>query len=617
MLEYIRDNVKGAFGYVLLVVICIPFVAFGVDALFTSEGSQTVASVNGEDIDPNQLAQEVYLYKRRLAAQMGDSFDPTAFDDKALEGPVLQQLVSRKLLSQAANNAGVLIGKDQIDREIVKQKQFQLDGVFSADVYQNVLRGAGLTPKIYRVGMADQAQLQQFMSGYLDSSIVAASEVQAALSLVNQTRDINYIVLPLDTVNIETTEQEIEVYYKDNNAKFQTEELVSVDYLELNLADIEVEITEDELREAYNSKVNENLTEARRKVAHILIEQSDDDIIATIIKRLASGDDFAELAKEFSQDIATSNQGGDLGYALPGTFPTEFDEALLSLNVDEVSAPVQTDAGTHFIKLLEIEAVESSSFELERGSILADLQRAKAEPLFAEKIEQLADQVFSAIDLEEPAMALGLTISNSGLFARSGSTTGLFTNSKVVDVAYSDLVLKQQNNSDVIEIGSDRVVVVRLNEHQLPKAKPLTQVGKTIAQTLAKQKASNKLTIMVDDLLAQPVSKDLLVAKASQLSIALVELVGVSRTEEEGGDSEVVVAAFNAKPVAGEAVGSVALRDGSIAVYVVNNIVNAVESAEIDPQVTAVERMLANTHGQQDIVAVEAQLKAAANIQIN
>jgi peptidyl-prolyl cis-trans isomerase D len=617
MLEYIRDNVKGAFGYVLLVVICIPFVAFGVDALFTSEGSQTVASVNGEDIDPNQLAQEVYLYKRRLAAQMGDSFDPTAFDDKALEGPVLQQLVSRKLLSQAANNAGVLIGKDQIDREIVKQKQFQLDGVFSADVYQNVLRGAGLTPKIYRVGMADQAQLQQFMSGYLDSSIVAASEVQAALSLVNQTRDINYIVLPLDTVNIETTEQEIEVYYKDNNAKFQTEELVSVDYLELNLADIEVEITEDELREAYNSKVNENLTEARRKVAHILIEQSDDDIIATIIKRLASGDDFAELAKEFSQDIATANQGGDLGYALPGTFPSEFDEALLSLNVDEVSAPVQTDAGTHFIKLLEIEAVESSSFELERGSILADLQRAKAEPLFAEKIEQLADQVFSAIDLEEPAMALGLTISNSGLFARSGSTTGLFTNSKVVDVAYSDLVLKQQNNSDVIEIGSDRVVVVRLNEHQLPKAKPLTQVGKTIAQTLAKQKASNKLTIMVDDLLAQPVSKDLLVAKASQLSIALVELVGVSRTEEEGGDSEVVVAAFNAKPVAGEAIGSVALRDGSIAVYVVNNIVNAVESAEIDPQVTAVERMLANTHGQQDIVAVEAQLKAAANIQIN
>lgn len=617
MLEYIRDNVKGAFGYVLLVVICIPFVAFGVDALFTSEGSQTVASVNGEDIDPNQLAQEVYLYKRRLAAQMGDNFDPTAFDDKALEGPVLQQLVSRKLLSQAANNAGVLVGKDQIDREIVKQKQFQLDGVFSADVYQNVLRGAGLTPKIYRVGMADQAQLQQFMSGYLDSSIVAASEVQAALSLVNQTRDINYIVLPLDTVNIETTEQEIEVYYKDNNAKFQTEELVSVDYLELNLADIEVEITEDELREAYNSKVNENLTEARRKVAHILIEQSDDDIIATIIKRLASGDDFAELAKEFSQDIATANQGGDLGYALPGTFPSEFDEALLSLNVDEVSAPVQTDAGTHFIKLLEIEAVESSSFELERGSILADLQRAKAEPLFAEKIEQLADQVFSAIDLEEPAMALGLTISNSGLFARSGSTTGLFTNSKVVDVAYSDLVLKQQNNSDVIEIGSDRVVVVRLNEHQLPKAKPLTQVGKTIAQTLAKQKASNKLTIMVDDLLAQPVSKDLLVAKASQLSIALVELVGVSRTEEEGGDSEVVVAAFNAQPVAGEAVGSVALRDGSIAVYVVNNIVNAVESAEIDPQVTAVERMLANTHGQQDIVAVEAQLKAAANIQIN
>ena len=617
MLEYIRDNVKGTFGYVLLVVICIPFVAFGVDALFTSEGSQTIATVNGEDIEPNELAQEVYLYKRRLASQMGDSFDSTAFEDKTLEGPVLQQLVSRKLLSQAANNADVLVGKDQIDREIVKQKQFQLDGVFSADVYQNVLRGAGLTPKIYRIGMADQAQLQQFMSGYLGSSIVANSEVQTALSLVNQTRDVNYLVLPLNADNVESTEQEIEAYYVDNSAKFQTEELVSVDYLELSLADIDVEITEDELRTAYNSKVSENLTEARRKVAHILVEQSDEEVIAAIIKRLADGDDFAQLAKEFSQDIASANQGGDLGYALPGAFPPEFDEALVSLTLDEVSAPVQTDAGTHFIKLLEIETVESSSFEMERGSILADLQRAKAEPLFAEKIEQLADQVFAAIDLVEPAQALGLTVSNSGLFTRSGSTTGLFTNPKVVNIAYGDLVLKQQNNSDVIEIGSDQVVVVRLNEHQLPKVKPLTQVAKSIVQTLAKQKASDKLNNIVDELLAEDVNIDLLAAKASELNIDVVKLAGVTRTEVKSGDGDVVVAAFNAEPVAGEAVGSVALRDGSIAVYVVNNIVNAAVPAEADPQIAAVERMLANTHGQQDIVAVEAQLKADADIQIN
>lgn len=617
MLEYIRDNVKGTFGYVLLVVICIPFVAFGIDALFTSEGAQTVATVNGEDIDPNELAQEVYLYKRRLASQMGDSFDPAAFEDKTLEGPVLQQLVSRKLLSQAANDAAVLVGKDQIDREIVTQQQFQLDGIFSADVYQNTLRGAGLTPKMYRTGMADQAQLQQFMSGYLNSSIVADLEVQTALSLVNQTRDIRYLVLGLNTNSIEVTEQEIEAYYQDNIAEFQTEELLSVDYLELKLADIDVEIGDDELRMAYNTKVSESLTEARRKVAHILLEQSDEDMIATITNRLAAGDDFAVLAKEFSQDIATANQGGDLGYALAGAFPPEFDEALVKLTMGEVSAPVQTDAGTHFIKLLEIETVESSSFEQERASILADLQRAKAEPLFAEKIEQLADQVFSAIDLVEPAQALGLTISNSGLFTRSGSTTGLFTNAKVVNVAYSDLVLNQQNNSDVIEIGSDRVVVVRLSEHQPPKAKPLTQVAKNITQTLAKQRASDKLRDDVDDLLAQGVSDESLVAKASELNTEVVELDEVTRTAVSGGDGDVVAAAFNAQPIAGEAVGSVALSDGSIAVYVVNNIVNAAAPADTDPQIAAVTRMLSNTHGQQDIVAVEAQLKADADIQIN
>jgi peptidyl-prolyl cis-trans isomerase D len=617
MLEYIRDNVKGTFGYVLLVVICIPFVAFGIDALFTTEGSQTVATVNGEDIEPNELAQEVYLYKRRLASQMGDSFDPAAFEDKTLEGPVLEQLVSRKLLSQAANDAAIVVGKDQIDREIVNQQQFQLDGIFSADVYQNTLRGAGLTPKIYRTGMAEQAQLQQFMSGYLGSSIVASVEVDVALSLVNQTRDISYLVLPLETANIAVAEQDIEAYYQDNIAKFQTEELVSVDYVELSLADIDVEISEDELVTAYNTKVSESLTEARRKVAHILLEQSDEAIITTITERLAAGDDFGVLAKEFSEDIATANQGGDLGYALPGAFPPEFDEALANLTVDEVSAPVQTDAGIHFIKLLEIQTVESSSFEQERDAILADLKRAKAEPLFAEKIEQLADQVFSAIDLVEPGQALDLTVSNSGLFTRGGSTTGLFTNTKIVDAAYSDLVLNQQNNSDVIEIGSDRVVVVRLSEHQPPKAKPLTQVAKSITQILARQKASDQVRDTVDELLAQGLSKDSLVAKANELSTEVVELAGITRTAVSDADGDVVAAAFNAQPIAGEAVGSVALRDGSVAVYTVNNIANAPAPETADPQIAAVARMLANTHSQQDIVALEAQLKADADVQIN
>jgi peptidyl-prolyl cis-trans isomerase D len=278
---------------------------------------------------------------------------------------------------------------------------------------------------------------------------------------------------------------------------------------------------------------------------------------------------------------------------------------------------VKTDAGTHFIKLLEIETVESSSFEQQRSSILADLQRAKAEPLFAEKIEQLANQVFTAIDLAEPGQALGLTVSNSGLFTRDGSTTGLFTNSKVVEVAYSDLVLNQKNNSDVIEIGSDRVVVVRLSEHQMPKAKPLTQVTKGITQTLAKQKASDQVRDAVDELLAQGVSKDSLVDKATELGTEIIELASITRTAVSGADGDVVAAAFNAQPIVGEAVGSVSLRDGSVAVYAVNNIANAPAPELADPQIAAVARMLSNTHSQQDIVALEAQLKAEADIQIN
>src|SRR5690606_1915361 len=128
-------------------------------------------------------------------------------------------------------------------------------------------------------------------------------------------------------------------------------------------------------------------------VAHILIEDGNPDLMAELEQELAEGTDFSELARQYSDDPGSSGQGGDLGFSEPGIFPQPFEDALNDLAVGEVSGPVQTDSGTHFIKLLDERrsTSEQPSFDDQRNEIARQIKRIQAEERFIDLMGRLGE----------------------------------------------------------------------------------------------------------------------------------------------------------------------------------------------------------------------------------
>ncbi len=217
-----------------------------------------------------------------------------------------------------------------------------------------------------------------------------------------------------------------------------TPDQVVIDYLELKKSSFfdQVNVKDDELQAAYQ-KETANLAEQRR-AAHILIEVNDkvSDAqakakIEEIQARLAKGEKFEALAKEFSQDPGSANNGGDLGFAGPGVYDPDFETALYALKQDQVSTPVRSTFGWHLIKLLGVEAPQVPTFASLKDKLTRELKAQQVEQRFVEATKQLEDAAFEASDLAQPASDLKLTVHTSAPFGREGGD-GVAANRAVV-----------------------------------------------------------------------------------------------------------------------------------------------------------------------------------------
>ena len=208
------------------------------------------------------------------------------------------------------------------------------------------------------------------------------------------------------------------------------------------------------------------------------------------------------MAKATSEDLGSAELGGDLGYSDGETFPPAFEEALAALSEGEVSAPVITEAGVHIIKATEVKLAEKPSFEEYKPMLEARLQSASADQVFIQKVEELRDQVFNAEDLNGPATELGMSVVQSDWLSRQ-TNEGLLSDARILDAAFSEEVLVDTNNSDVIELAEDHFIVVRVREHQPVEQKPLDDVKDQILSVLKAESATALAKEQAEKLLAQ------------------------------------------------------------------------------------------------------------------
>src|SRR5690554_1759270 len=397
MLQNIRDHSTGWISKSIIGLIVVLFAFTGFDAIIgATSNSNNAAKVNGEEITLDALVAAKNLQRRQLAQQFGDDFDVNQIDDKLLTEAALQGLIARKLLVQSADQAGFVYPSSAVDQFILTAQEFQVDGQFNADRFDQVIRQMGYTRLQFRQMIEEEMRTSQLRAGIAGSAFVTAQEAQEFARLERQTRDFTMLVIEPDIEQASVSEEEVQTYYNENPTQFMTADQVIVEYIELEKSTFfdDVIVEQADLKELYEAEIA-NLSEQRR-AAHILIEVAGDkndeqarDTAEQAIARINAGEDFAAIAQELSDDIGSAQDGGDLGFAAAGIYEPEFEDALFALGKEQLSEPVRTQFGWHVIKLLDIRPADIPSFASLEEKLTQNLKAREVEQRFVEAVRDL------------------------------------------------------------------------------------------------------------------------------------------------------------------------------------------------------------------------------------
>ncbi len=620
MLQHLRDNSRGVISFILIGFLVIIFALTGVEALFNWDTSANqTAKVNGEVVTEMDVARAISMQKQQMLNTYGDQIPAEFLSDEYLRKPVIENLVQRMVLSQAAESAGLTMGASYLSEQIANAPQFKNEsGLFDNVRYQQVLRNMGYTHSTYSKILADELMINQLQAGIGATAFITSEQLDDIFALSFQTRDLSYLLLSAskERESLTVDQTEIQTYYEANQQAFTSEDQVAVDYINLSVADLmkSVVITDEQLRKQYEQNLSNFVAATERQAAHILVEGENPEKLKAINEKLAAGEDFAAIAKELSDDLGSKDQGGDLGFTKGDAFPEEFETALAKLKVGEISPAVKTDAGIHIIKLLAEKGSEPPSYEEQKASIEEQLKRAEAENIFVAQLERLRDLSYNAENLNEVSQELGLKVENSGLFERNKGK-GLFANTDIIEAAFSSEVLQEGNSSDVIELDTSNVIVLKKTDYKPSQVKPLSEVEAQIVNLLKEQKAKVALDKQAIELIALLKSGESLLDVSKKAGVELRQVKAAARSTAED-NAEIVSHAFSMpKPVNNSpSFDTLTTSTGDVAVVVLETVVAGTQEKVTPEQKTAIVSQLAAIYGKNDFSSYQKFLKDSADI---
>ena len=584
MLQAIRDKVTGWIAYGIIFLISIPFALWGVNSYLGGGEVAPAATVNGEEITVRELEQAYALYRQRLARLFGGTIPQAFGSEEALRQQVREQLIEEYALRQYIDERRYRIADADLNQMIRGRQEFQRDGQFDSSLYQAQVRSLGMTPVGFEENLRTSAAVQQFQQGLQSTAFTLPSTRQKFDSLRNQTRKLRTLTYRVDAEQIEIGEQEIEAYYQSQAERYMTPEQVKIDYIELSLDSVKqgIEVPEADILARYEANRAAYTAPEMRTASHILIKSGDDDQdqqglekITEIRNRIVAGESFADLAREYSEDPGSASDGGNLGEIETGVMVPSFETALFSMQVDELSEPVKTRFGWHLIKLHEVRGGETRSLESMRPELEDEIKTELAENQIYDLVEGVANLAYEQPDSLAPAAEqLGLQLRTSDWFSRV-SGDGIAAEPQVRQQAFANEVLQQRLNSEGIELGSERIVFLRVNEHRDAQQQSLEEVRETVIQDLRRARTNELASAAGSAGLDQLVAGKSLQMLAEEWDAQVEDLGFVGRNQAEI-DAAIRSRAFGmGKPDQGPLFEGLALGNGEYAIIELSAVLSS------------------------------------------
>ncbi len=599
MLQMIRDQVKGWVAVVIFTIMIIPFAFWGINYYFEQSGGIIAIEVNGEEIT---LADFQRAYQDMRAQWQSMSGSPVREETEPLiKQRVTEDLIQDELLGQAGKKAGLYVSDEEAWQLIRQIPAFNDDNGFNMAMFEVTASQNGLTPPGFLAMIKEDMAVDQLRSAVVTTEFVTQPEVSGYSGILYQARDLSYAMLSSDELKeaIEPTDEEIQAYY-EQEGRFMEPERVRIGYLVLSLAKIAEEVyLEDGELEAYFEDNRQNYqVEGTRKVKQILVNLPEEPAEETVEEMKAKATELYELVLQGEnwEDVVVNHSGqyedviefSEFGFLTKGAMEEEVDEVVFSMQEGEISEPVQSRLGFHIMSVDEIQEGTDATLDTRREEVEQDLRQEKAEQQLYELTDRLAGLTYENPDtLEVAAEELGLELQSSDYLSREDPGAGIVSEPGVMAAAFSNEVLLEENNSELLELENDRYMVLRVLDH-LPTFKTsMGEVRDEIVTRLkfeqARDRTQEKGEAILEQLRQGKSKEDL----AGEFSLEWITAQGVTQ-DDESVNRAVLRSAFRAGvPEGDQAIfDGTSLGTGDYVVFIVHSVSRAdsdgIETEELD-----------------------------------
>jgi peptidyl-prolyl cis-trans isomerase D len=495
---------------IILGAIVVVFVFWGVGS-YTSRRSGRVASVNGAVITLDEYRVSYRNLIEQVRQSFGNNLNEELIEMLQIRKRALDQLIDRSLMQQAAEKFKLTVSNEELSESIRNIGAFQTAGVFDSRRYINTLNSNKLTPETFEVQQRDALiidKLQAFVAGNIK---VTDLEAEQWYIWNNTEVDIDYVILePQRYKDIEPTDEEIRVYFDEHKDTYKTDPQIKVRYLHFKPEDYadKVTVSEDDIQDYYESNPEKFKSPKTVEARHILIKldpganaeevENARKRIETVLDMAKEGQDFAELAKKYSEG-PTKTQGGKLGAFRREAMVKPFADKAFSMKAGEISEPVRTRFGWHIIKVEKVNPEKTSTLSEAHGDILNNLKANFSKNLAYDEAEAAYDESFEGRDLDIIAEDRNLKILTTELFSQKNPPEEIKNGARFTSFAFS---LPTNEISGVQDFG-DGYYLIEVIEQVPAQISELETVAAKVKEDLVKEKQDAKARDEADTLLTE------------------------------------------------------------------------------------------------------------------
>lgn len=505
-MDALRSFLSGRRLAIIGILLAIPFVFFGSSSfgtVFTNYGK-----VNGLTVSALDVNIAINSVTSRLQQIYGDDFSVESLEEGIFNNLVRNEIVSQKALLYQVKQMNLVNSEDEAKRLIMSEPSFQTDGLFNQDIFEATIRANGILPNEYIENIQNSSLVNDFLLAISDSSFQIEAELKNQIRLIEQERNIDFFKIDFNALksNINPSLENALEYYESNQLLFMDDEKRSFNLLSISQDRFKelVEIPEDFIENEYKDYLERINALAERRISHIMVEASNYaskedayNALLSIQNKIGNDLTFEEAAEQYSEDLISADQQGDLGFSSGDSFPPEFEDALDSMSVGSLSEIIELEESLHIIKFTEQNKETPKSKESMSKQFVSDLLEAESYALMLDLRDEIEDLLLSGFSVEAIANEFNLEFSVSN--KTSYEDFEIYDNPAIRDFLYG--IDFPSDFAEIFELD-DRVLVASVSEVVAPSVLPFDQVTDDVFERLRIDQANLDLVDLTNDLMA-------------------------------------------------------------------------------------------------------------------